>query len=1207
MKWTRAQAQTIETRDHNILVSAAAGSGKTTVLIERIKQLVLRDRVNIDRFLITTFTNAAAAEMKEKMERAIRQEMEEQRKAGGDLTYLQHQMELLPSASISTFHTFALGIIRDYFYLTDLQPGFAIGDETRLSIMRGEALDQVFERRFAEDTDRLRPFLRRYSGDRNDNRLKEQILKIYGEMRSIPRYMDWAEERTDLLRREDPLHALGIDSFLLEETADALKDAARRYGAAAEILHREETGSLYLKARQDLEKIEELAGLAGAAEPAEAEEVLLQLMEELQSLKFNRMSAAKDEKPCFDDVKDEVGDLRKQGKKFIDDLKKKYYSRPPQEYGQALKAGAEDTAYFIELVREFEEVYRAAKQDRNMVDFDDCMHYCIEILENESAAADYRDRFHYIFIDEYQDSNLLQEEIVRRIARENNLFMVGDVKQSIYKFRLAEPEIFRDRYETYRGGADPHSMKIDLNSNFRSRRTIREAVNCIFEEIMDGYDEDARLNGPEGEEETGGFPVSLHIMSAAGPEEEEAGAGQDPDEAEDPSADLAEMQMIAQIIRDSVGRTITGRDGQERQITYGDIAVLSRGTAAIPRIERFLRNEDIPAFGETEGGYYETVEIQVFLNLLQVISNSSRDVPLISAMSSVVFDFSARELAQIRIEYREGSFSQAVRSYEAGGSDAVIREKIRSMRGQIELWKEIGRTVPLDELMRRLLYETGYYDYCSGLPTGEQRISNLRLLLEKAAAYEESSHLGLYGFLEYVEAMRRTRQNVSEANLIGEGRSVVHVMTVHKSKGLEFPVVILAGAGKKIRGSSEGRSPVMHKAFAIGLPEVNRDMHWERKTILQKAIAARKTRESLEEEIRILYVALTRPMERLAIVASVKDAAKLQRFTGRGSFLEMIYPAFCRMQEEDPQLAEVQVHYPGEQILQRQAPAEGESAGEDRAGGEAAEHGGASWESAGAGGLASGDAPEHGGAKESRIDPAELDRRLGFVYPRANDQLIKTKYSVTELSKKQSGKTEQLPERLPELRRMEEIIAAGKAAADAAGPDAAGGKTLSRAEIGTAMHTVMERIDFAKALEGGISYITEETRRLQEAGILTEEEAAGIQPENIDAFFRTPLGERAAKAPKLFREKEFLLRKEIEGSPVIVQGIIDCYFEDEDGLVLIDYKNSRADAAVEEEVLIERYSGQIRLYREALEEALGRPVTESWLYLFRSRKFVAVE
>lgn len=1191
MKWTRAQAQTIETRDHNILVSAAAGSGKTTVLIERIKQLVLKDGVDIDRFLITTFTNAAAAEMKEKMERAIRQEIEEQRKEGGDLTYLQHQMELLPGASISTFHTFALGIIRDYFYLTDLQPGFAIGDETRLSIMRGEALDQVFERRFAEDKDRLRPFLRRYSSDRNDNRLKEQILKIYGEMRSIPRYLDWAEERTDLMRREDPLHALGIDRFLLEETADALKDAARRYHAAAELMHREEMGSIYLKARQDLEKIEELAGLAGAAaagegaagsetggaEPPEAEETLLQLMDELQSLKLNQMRATKDEKPYFDAIKDQVGDLRKQGKKYIDELKKKYYARTPQEYGQALKAGAEDTAYFIGLMREFEEVYRAAKQERNMVDFDDCMHYCIEILENESAAAEYRDRFRYIFIDEYQDSNLLQEEIVRRIAREDNLFMVGDVKQSIYKFRLAEPEIFRGRYEAYRSGTDPHSMKIDLNSNFRSRRTIREAVNCIFEEIMEGYDEDARLNGPDGEEETDGFPVSLHIMSAAAPEEVGPGseaAGTEPadSEAEDPAADHAELQMIAQIIKDSVGRTIIGRDGQERQITYGDIAVLSRGTAAIPRIERYLRNEDIPAFGETEGGYYETVEIQVFLNLLQVISNSSRDIPLISAMSSVVFDFSARELAQIRIEYREGSFSQAVRSYEEGGSDALIREKIRSMREQIELWKEIGRTVPLDELMRRLLYETGYYDYCSGLPTGEQRVSNLRLLLEKAAAYEDSSHLGLYGFLEYVEAMRRTRQKVSEANLIGEGRSVVHVMTVHKSKGLEFPVVILAGAGKQIRGSSEGRSPVMHKAFAIGLPEVNRDMHWERKTILQKAIAAKKTRESLEEEIRILYVALTRPMERLAIVAAVKDAAKLQLFVGKGSFLEMIYPAFCRMQEEDPQLAQVQVHYPGEQILLRQAPAPAEGGGEDRAGGEGT---------------------ERGNTEELRIDPAEIDRRLGFIYPHASDQLIKTKYSVTELSKKESGKTEQVPERLPELRRMEEIVAAGKA--------------LSREEIGTAMHTVMERIDFAKALEGGISYITEETRRLQEAGILTEEEAAGIQPENIDAFFRTPLGERAAKAPRLLREKEFLLRKEIEGNPVIVQGIIDCYFEDEDGLVLIDYKNSRADAAVEEEVLIERYSGQIRLYREALEEALGRPVSESWLYLFRSRKFVAVE
>lgn len=1175
MKWTNAQKQTIETREKNILVSAAAGSGKTTVMIERIKQLVLREGTDIDRFLITTFTNAAASEMKEKMERAIRQEMDAEKSGTEKRAFLQRQMDLLPRACIGTFHTFALGIIRDYFYLTDLQPGFVIGDETRLSIMRKDAVDEVFERRFEEDRDAFRAFLRTYSGDRNDERLKGQILGVYQEMRSIPGYMEWAHSRTRRMRMDDPMHQLGIDRFLLEESADALRDAERWLEAAAQMLDREDTGSLFLKARQDQEMIRMLREKARAAcEAAEEDggiaERLEALVKELDELKYNSMRASKDEKPSFDEIKDEVNRLRDRGKKCITDLKKKYFRQSPEENNEILCALSDDTEYFIGLVEEFEQVYRDRKREKNLIDFDDCMHYAIRILEDAQAAADYRDRFEFIFIDEYQDSNLLQEEIIGRIARENNLFMVGDVKQSIYKFRLAEPEIFRDRYEAYRSGSDPNSVRIDLNNNFRSRKTIRDAVNRIFEVNMDGYDEDAQLNGPDPEEGPAGWPVSLHILDT-----------ETDDTHEDPAEELTEMQVIAAIIRDSVGKTITGRDGSARTIDYGDIAVLSRGRDVIPRIERYLNNEGIPAYGETAGGYYETVEIQVFLNLLKVISNRFEDVPLISAMSSVVFDFTPRELARIRIECREGSFASAVAEYEKTGSSEEIRSKIRDMMGQIDLWKEIGRTVSLDELMRILLYETGYYDYCSGLPTGDQRVSNLRLLLERAAAYEETSHLGLYGFLEYVEAMRKTNQKVSEASLVSEGRSVVHVMTVHKSKGLEFPVVILVGAGKEIRGSSAGKAPAMHKAFAVGLPEIHRDMHWERRTILQKAIAGKKTREDLEEEIRILYVALTRPMDRLAIVGSVKDASKLQRFPGRKSFLEMIYGVLCQMAEEDPASAEVIMHDSQELLLP--AAKAGESPPDEEAPPAVPAGSGSPKETAPAG-------------EPDECTAAEIDRRLSYRYPSSEKMNVRTKYSVTALAKMEAGAGEEAAGEIPVLRNLEAAAAGETAAA-----------TLSAAEIGTAMHAVMERIDFRRAMEEGLPYIKQTIDQLYEAGILTDDEARAADPENIDAFFRTPLGRRAAGADKLFREKEFLLSKEIEGTETIVQGIIDCYFEDEQGLVLIDYKNSWAGSDEQEAEVIRRYGGQIRLYREALELALGRKVSESWLYLFRSRRFINMD
>ena len=964
----------------------------------------------------------------------------------------------------------------------------------------------------------------------------------------------------------------------MKETTDALQDAIRWFDAAAQLLDQEETRSIYLKVRLDVQNLERLRqDVIDKGSGEVSDDVLTQIGDLLADFSASRMSAAKDEKPYYDPIKDEIKNLREKGKKCIKKVRDAYYDKSPEEHDSILRTLAPDTAYFIGMIEELEQVYQSRKQELNMVDFDDCMHYAIRILEDEAAAAEYRERFQYIFIDEYQDSNLLQEEIIRRIAREDNLFMVGDVKQSIYKFRLAEPEIFYERYRTYRDGNDENSTRIDLNSNFRSRRTIRHGVNRIFEELMEGYDEDARLNGPE-DEPFPGYPVSLHVLTGQETEDDEEEGESlltDVEEVEE----LTEHEVIARIIRDCIGKPMTQRDGSTRPITYGDIAVLSRGGKMITELERYLNNEGIPAFGETAGGYYETVEIQVFINLLRIISNLRQDVPLISAMSSVVFDFSPLELAQIRIEFRKGSYSQAVQAYEKEGSDPSLRDKISGMLAQIALWKEIGRTVPLEELLRCVLYDTGYYDYCSGLPAGDRRTANLRLLLEKAAAYESTSHLGLYGFLSYVEAMKRTQQKVSEASLVAEDRDVVHVMTVHKSKGLEFPVVILAGAGKQIKGSSEGKAPAMHKSFAVGLPEVHRDLRWQRKTILQKAIAAKKTREGLEEEIRILYVALTRPMERLDIVASVKDLDKLPAFPGKGSFLEMIYGTMCSMAEEDPASAQVIIHRGAT------APEIGAATPED--GAVVTEPDGES-------------APQEVGVTDSEepaateADLAEIDRRLSFHYPHEQDQHVRTKYSVTDLNRMQDGT-------FKEVLQPAELVHLDQIASGVSGQ-----KRLSAAAIGTAMHTCMERIDFARALEEGLTYITQTVEKLHEKGILTDEEFQEVRFEDIDAFFRTETGERAAMAPKLKREQEFLLQKEINGVPAVVQGVIDCWFEDEKGLVLIDYKNSWAADDQAEDEIVDRYAGQVRLYREALELATGKPVSESWLYLFRSRRFVPV-
>ena len=1134
MNWTKAQKETIETRDKNILVSAAAGSGKTAVLIERIRQLIIRDKVDIDRFLITTFTNAAAAEMKERLEKAIREALKEE---GADRVFLRRQLELLPSANISTFHTFALDVMHRYFYLTDLEPGFRIGDEVQISIMKRDAADELFERRFHGDDGDFGKFLRKYSSDRNEKRIKENIISMYNEMRSIPDYMEWAEERAEHLKDSSPASALGITGVILEETRQGIREAEEYYCRALELLREQELTALGDKAEADCRM------LAWAAEAADDESRLYtDVMNFLKAPGFSQMRAGKAEKEKFDLVKEQVSALRKKGRSIIDDLAKKYFSRSFEEYEEEIASNYEDTEYFIGLVREFEQIFRESKKTRNMVDFDDVMHYAIGILDDDMAAAEYRDSFEYIFVDEFQDSNMLQERIIQRIARENNLFMVGDVKQSIYKFRLAEPEIFRKKYALYKKPETKESVKIDLNSNFRSKRRIADTVNAVFEDIMEDYDEDARLHCGV-DERYQGYETSLHII--------EKGTGSVPGNTDQ------EIELVCRLIKQMLGETIYDvKRGTARPVEYSDIAVLSRNRALIGDVEKYLNNEGIPAFGENTGGYFETVEVKVFLNILRIIDNTRQDIPLISVMRCPVFGFDPRELAAVRIASESGSYYDAVKAYAKEGQDEKLRKKVADMLSRIDYWKEIRQAIPLGELVRRLIYDTGYYDYCSGLPAGKQRIANLRMLVEKAEAFEESSYAGLYGFLSYVEAMEKNRISTGEAKLAGSGENAVSIMTVHKSKGLEFPVVILMGAGRSIRFKGTGSPAAMHKDLGISLPFVNREEKWHRKTLLQRAIEGKKTREELEEEVRILYVAMTRAMDSLIITASVRDTDSFEESIDRKrSYLDMMYGSLKRLHHK------IVIYENTAQDEISASAAAGHSAARERT--EAV--------------------LQRAAVYSDKSVLEQIDRKMSFVYPYRAHGEVRSKYSVTELNKGEKTSSDihlDTPSFLSEK------------------------KKLSAAEIGTVMHLVMETLDFRKALNEGEDYIAEFADRLCEDGILEAEERAVIKTENISAFFESETGKRAALSDRLYREREFILQKEVNGTNAIVQGIIDCYFEENDGIVLIDYKNSYMGGGTTESDIAERYGNQIELYKEALEAAEGKNVSEAYIYLFDTKKFI---
>ncbi|MDO4868885.1 MAG: helicase-exonuclease AddAB subunit AddA [Bacillota bacterium] len=1136
-QWTEAQKQTIDVRNKNILVSAAAGSGKTAVLVERIKTLVIDEQANIDSFLITTFTKAASEEMKQRLETAIREELASG-VSGEARVYLLRQLQILPSAAIGTFHSFALDLIRQYFYLTDLEPGFGILDEVQQVIMKRDAIDRVFENRYESEDEKFLDFLRKHSSDRSDNALKENIIKMYNSLRSIPHYMQWAEEKTRLMNGEKPSEAMGLTELIRTETMYALTKALEYFDKAARILDTVHTHEICGKAREDVQRIE--LAIRNADDFDKTKEFF--------DGKFNSMRAKKAEKTAYEEVKERVSALRDEGKKLLDSVAGKYYQRSMEDYDADIRAVYPDTQFMVGLIREFEAVYQQAKAEENVIDMDDVMHRAIEVLEDEKAASEQRARFRYIFVDEYQDSNMLQETIVRRIARADNLFMVGDVKQSIYKFRLAEPELFISKAKAYSDEKDQNSIVIDLNSNFRSKKSVTETVNAVFREVMAGYDDKAELHCMMPDEYPG-HNTTMHII-----DRHDFG-----DDA--PERGEAEAEVVASIIRDALGSEIYDfKKDTTRTVDYRDIVVLARAGSTVAEIERYLNNEGIPAYGDTGEGYFETVEIQVFLNLMRVIDNMRQDVPLISVMRSVIFGFGVKEMAKIRINQRAGSFCSAVRAYMKSGPDRELREKLQTMDERISRWKEIARTVPLEELVRMLLYDTGYYDYCSGLPVGRQRISNLQLIVEKAVRFEQSSHEGLNGFLRYVEAMANSNTSEAEAKTISENENVVRVMTVHKSKGLEFPVVIFTGAGKKVSGGGKNNAP-LHKDFGIGLPLINRTEHWKKKTLLQNAISARQSEENLDEAIRILYVALTRAKDRLDIVGSVENTDKLSDVAGTGSYIDMMYAPLLQQPETDIRIYDKLVEAEETESAHRGKARELlKLLDEDVTAGE-------------------------------EVD-AEIDRRLSFVYPHVSEKPAKLKYSVTELNRALRGEDHtEVP--IP--------IASFE-------PDQTRHR-LSAAEVGTVMHLVMEHIDFMKAAELGEAHVNETADRLLADGAITEEERNVIHSDKIAGFFDDAVGRRAAEAfarGELYREKEFILDQQINGEAAVVQGIIDCYFREGEDLVLIDYKNSYMGAGRTVEDVRDTYRGQIDIYRQALQGATGRNVRESYLFLFDLGKFITM-
>ena len=1185
MDWTPEQKQAIDQRGKNILVAAAAGSGKTTVLVERIKKLIIDDHVDIDRMLVVTFTKAAATEMREKIIKAINQEIEDGEAKGQDTSFLRRQIDIIHRAQISTFHSFGEQVIKENFHAIGLEPSLSICDEAEGALLKQKAVEVLLEDKFEESSPEFLDFVDAYGQEKSDGKIQGLILEGHKKLMSLPYPWKWLDERCAEL--ENPGADSAVFKYAVDYTKEQIARAAKKAMEGVQILEDEGLPKLAEKLKVEVDRFLEVAEIV-----KQPDMTFGKMKEALDLFKGVTLKASTEEKANYDDKLSELIKLkRKVYKETIDEPKKKFFAMTLDEHVEELKAVAPRFKMYAQLLKQFDQEYRALKDARKAIDFSDIEHYCLEILEEKRIADVYRERFQHIFVDEYQDSNLVQEEIISKIARENNRFLVGDVKQSIYKFRLAEPEIFHDTYEKFADPTDTNSIKIDLNTNYRSKSNVIGTVNLFFEDLMEGYDDAAALH--QGDKYHGDldYPTTLHLLDI----------GNDLEDMDDAIRDMEKTQREALLVTNKIEEILAGQeiyDSKEekvRKVEKKDIVILLRGTKNKAQYYyEALMDHNIPAYISGDEGYYGTIEVDAIVNLLQVISNKQQDIPLIAVLHSEVFDFSLEEVMEIRIQFRHGTFAKAWMRYGKEGDDLALREKCAKALDKINEWKKLSGSLPLDQFIWKVMNESGIYLTMGAFPGGVQRQANLRELVDKAVNYQSKNVPTLNGFMDYIEALREKKIQVGQVKLVGENDDLVRIMTIHKSKGLEFPVVILADMGRGNHNQSD--AVPFHKNLGIGLPIVNKKEHWKKNTILGNAISAQNAKEALEEEIRVLYVALTRAKDQLILFGSHKDLNDYREkissgIGGTNNYLSMIGPAAYRS---------ALVHIDGSSssdlsksihVRKRKLDAVLRLFHEDDS---ASASGG---EVAGAPGAGTPDAQGAGIAQK-------VKERVCFQYPYNQALGMKQKYSVSELNRQklvsEAGSQGDLVHE-NRLEKSQSLAALGEVKLLQKQ-----GK-LTAAEKGTLFHKIMEHVDFAQMCQGpeqDLNTVKTLTADMVNRDLLVQEELDQIDLGGVAKFFETPIAQRAvaaAKAGKLYRETPFTYQMDIEGEKVLVQGIIDAFFEEEDQLVLLDYKTnyiSKTKSASEEKQRIkDHYTVQMDIYQKALSSGMGKDVKEAYLYI----------
>lgn len=1242
MNWTEDQKKVIDIRDCNLLVSAAAGSGKTAVLVERILQMVMdkENPVDVDSLLVVTFTNAAAAQMREKISQAL-YELQEENPADA---YLAKQLSLIPHASIMTIDSFCLQVVRDNFQMLGLEPGFRIAEASELASLESEAMSQVLEHRYQTLDSAFLEFVDCYGGDKSDIDVEKYITGIVKVAASYPRPYDWIQ------KAEKALDVENGDS--LEKSPWYQKMVANVKAMAATCI-------------QDTQYVESLCGSPGG--PVEFKETCVADRNIMQAViaadsyhalqlafseKFPRARGIKKES-CDSEKAEQVKKLRKQYKESFEKLNR--FQHPIEVLLADLENVGRHMTLLLSLAEEYMRVLEQKKLEEGVLDFADVEHFALAILVDEAGATDvakqYQDRYNEILIDEYQDSNFLQEEILTSISRmssgKNNMFMVGDVKQSIYKFRMARPDLFMKKYEQYTAlqereqetgnkalmpEEDHQCNRIELKNNFRSRSVVLEGVNYIFYQIMGkdfggiDYDENAALvpglQFPEGQ----GVSVSTELLvldrkpyaKSQAESEEEKELRQETEEKEEADKVTLEAKLVANRILELTGIRgnrplyILGEDGKHyRKAVFGDIAILLRSMKNMaPVFIKELSDAGIPAASELSQGLFETQEISTLLNCLRVIHNPYQDIELTALLHSPLFSVSSEELAKIRIHgdkvLQEGRyFYDAVCQYDSEG----IRHFLALLRG----WQEKSRYMDTVMLLSEILKQTNYLAYLQVLEGGERRLANVYYLISCAKKYSENGRYGIYDFICYIDRLKDARLDMGEANVHGEHDNIVRIMSMHKSKGLEFPVVFVSGLGKQFNQTDSRERIIIHPDDYLAADYADVHSRTKRDTFMRSAFAENIRMENIAEEFRVFYVALTRAREKLILTGSIKDfSGKVDEYGKIASVKERKLPFGYRREAKtyldwvimslirNPEFHKyVSDTLPASGRMRRceytlqgtalmpgfhldlQIFREADFLMYQKA--EQVSH--------------MFDVSAYFDLKRQPWDSQRVEDmkgRLSYSYPYAGISQRKSKYSVTEL-KAAGGE----PERSDTATQTIPAFMQGKV-------------SLSGAARGTLIHRMLLMFDFTKALDADEiravikQWIAEDT--------LPEDILDYVDISEFTAFFESVLGKRMSRAAKegvLYKERQFTIMVPLqevddeapaeEEEQVLVQGIIDAYFINEKGNIeIVDYKTDRGALPMEQ------YQRQLLYYANTLERLTHRQVEQCYVYAFTHKETIPI-